>query len=165
MLPPSTKPYFIRALYEWCVDQNYTPHLLVEVDEQCRVPLQFVKDGTIILNIGPMATKNLTIDNDWIQFTARFSGVSELVAVPMVRVGALYTRETQEGMGFEVSSLSEEELNVLYNKLEDEKKDLVSAHADEQEKQGASLNSAALSKSDKDKMKQEARARFRLVED
>ena len=100
MLPPSTKPYLIRALYEWCVDQDYTPHILVEVDEQCRVPMQFVKDGTIILNIGPNATKNLTLDNEWVQFTARFSGVSQLVAVPVARIGALYTRETQEGMGF-----------------------------------------------------------------
>ncbi len=163
MLPPSTKPYLIRALYEWCVDLNYTPHLLVEVDEQCRVPMQFVKDGTIILNIGPMATKNLIIDNDWIQFTARFSGVSELVAVPVVRVGALYSRETQEGMGFEVTSLSEEELSAAPNGVEEEGLGSTADDAREESKHDATPTVAL--KSDADKAKQEARARFRLVED
>lgn len=173
MLPPSTKPYLIRALYEWCVDQDYTPHILVEVDEQCRVPMQFVKDGTIILNIGPNATKNLTMDNEWVQFTARFSGVSQLVAVPVARIGALYTRETQEGMGFEVTSLSDEErhdLQATHDDLYEESFEGSDGSSDERASttvSGNSYTSGSISgaKQDSEQAKQEARARFKLVED
>ena len=173
MLPPSTKPYLIRALYEWCVDQDYTPHILVEVDEQCRVPMQFVKDGTIILNIGPNATKNLTLDNEWVQFTARFSGVSQLVAVPVARIGALYTRETQKGMGFDVTSLSDEErhdLQASHDDFHEESFDDSGDSADTRSStavSGSSYTSDAMvgAKQDSEQAKQEARARFKLVED
>lgn len=162
MLAPTTKPYFLRALYEWCTDQNQTPHLLVEVSPECRVPMQFVKDGSITLNIGPMASKNLTMDNDWIQFTARFGGVSQRVAVPVARVAALYARESQEGMGFEVEDFNEEAVQAKQklNPLQDERSD---------EPQTSSfLRSDTAQESEKDKenkAKQEARARFKLVED
>ena len=72
----STKPYLIRALYEWCTDSGFTPQLLVAVDGRTRVPPGFVKDGQIVLNISAGATRNLTLENDWIQFSARFGGVS-----------------------------------------------------------------------------------------
>jgi len=71
----STKPYLIRALYEWCADAGFTPQLLVAVDGRTRVPPGFVKDGQIVLNISAGATRNLTLDNDWIQFSSRFGGI------------------------------------------------------------------------------------------
>jgi stringent starvation protein B len=97
----STKPYLIRALYEWCADSGYTPQLLVAVDAQTRVPPGFVKDGKIVLNISAGATRNLTLDNDWIQFSARFGGVSHEISVPVERVAAIFARENGQGLHFE----------------------------------------------------------------
>ncbi len=70
----STKPYLLRALYEWCTDNGYTPHIAVRVDKSTRVPRQFVRDGEIVLNISFEATSQLQMGNEWIEFTARFSG-------------------------------------------------------------------------------------------
>ncbi|WP_324778881.1 ClpXP protease specificity-enhancing factor [Thiobacillus sedimenti] len=97
----STKPYLIRALYEWCSDSGLTPQLLVAVDARTRVPPGYVKDGQIVLNIGAAATRNLTLDNDWIQFSARFGGVSHEIAIPVDRVAAIFARENGQGMHFE----------------------------------------------------------------
>lgn len=97
----STKPYLIRALYEWCTDSGYTPQLLVAVDAHTRVPPGFVKDGQIVLNISPGATRKLTLDNDWIQFSARFGGVSHEISVPVNRVAAIFARENGQGLHFE----------------------------------------------------------------
>lgn len=97
----STKPYLIRALYEWCVDSGYTPQLLVAVDDKTRVPAAFVRDGKIVLNINAGATRNLTLDNDWIHFSARFGGVSHEIAVPIERVAAIFARENNQGLHFE----------------------------------------------------------------
>ena len=97
----STKPYLIRALYEWCVDSGLTPQLLVAVDAKTRVPAGFVKDGKIVLNINSGATRNLTLDNDWIQFSARFGGVSHEISVPIERVAAIFARENGQGLHFE----------------------------------------------------------------
>ena len=97
----STKPYLIRALYEWCVDSGYTPQLLVAVDEHSRVPQGYVKDGQIVFNISAGATRNLTLDNDWIQFSARFGGVSHEIAIPVGRVAAIFARENGQGLHFE----------------------------------------------------------------
>ena len=124
--------------------------------------MQYVKDGTIILNIGPSATKNLTLDNDWIQFTARFSGVSQMVAVPVARVGALYTRETQEGMGFEVTEFDESSAEVLSAIEADTAESSDEAPARSDNSRSGNTSTTA---SDEDKSKQEARARFKLVED
>ena len=71
------QPYFLRALYEWCVDSGYAPHISVKVDGRCKVPTAFVKDGQIVLNIGPNAVRNMNIDNEWVTFSARFSGVAQ----------------------------------------------------------------------------------------
>ena len=98
----STKPYLIRALYEWCVDSGYTPQLLVAVDARTRVPPGFVKDGQIVLNVSAGATRNLTLENDWIQFSARFGGVSHEIAIPVDRVAAIFARENGQGLHFEV---------------------------------------------------------------
>jgi len=94
------KPYLLRALYEWCADNGYTPYLSVRVDEHCRIPQAHVKDGHITLNIGMMATHNLDLGNDFIEFTARFNGVAQQVSVPVTAVAALYAREIEQGMSF-----------------------------------------------------------------
>jgi stringent starvation protein B len=97
----STKPYLIRALHEWCIDNGFTPHLLVQVTAQTRVPLAFVKEGEIVLNINYSATKDLTIDNEVITFSARFSGVAQSLYIPIACVKGIFARETGQGMFFE----------------------------------------------------------------
>lgn len=101
MSEQSAKPYLVRALYEWCVEQGYTPYLAVRVDPQTRVPVQFVKNGEIVLNVGPLATHKLTMDNDWVLFNARFNGTSQEVAVPFTAVIGIFAKETGYGMGFQ----------------------------------------------------------------
>jgi stringent starvation protein B len=96
----SQQPYFLRALYEWCVDNGYTPHVNVRVDGRCKVPAAFVKDGQIVLNIGPNAVRGLLMDNDRLAFSARFGGVSQEISVPVENVQAIYARETGDGMAF-----------------------------------------------------------------
>lgn len=94
------QPYFLRALYEWCVDSGYTPHITVRVDGATKVPVAYVQDGQIVLNVGPNAVRNLLIDNVWVSFSARFGGVSQEIQVPIANVVAIYARETGEGMAF-----------------------------------------------------------------
>ncbi len=97
-----TKPYLVRAIHEWCVDNGFTPHLLVAVNAQCRVPMAYVKDGEIVLNLNYSATKDLHIDNDAIVFSARFGGVSQNLYVPMGAVKGVFARENGQGMFFEL---------------------------------------------------------------
>ncbi|MEO9121579.1 MAG: ClpXP protease specificity-enhancing factor [Burkholderiaceae bacterium] len=99
----STKPYLIRALHEWCTDNGYTPHVVVTVDANTVVPPAHIHDGQITLNIGTLATNQLTLGNEFIEFQARFSGVTEHIFVPIAAVSAIYARETGAGMGFEVN--------------------------------------------------------------
>ena len=103
MAESSTKPYMIRALYEWCCDNGYTPYLAVVVDEHTIVPRQHVKAGEIVLNVSPMATSRLTLGNEVVEFQARFSGVAQQISVPVGNVSAIYARETGHGMVFDVS--------------------------------------------------------------
>ncbi|MGB4064586.1 MAG: ClpXP protease specificity-enhancing factor [Azonexus sp.] len=105
---PSTKPYLLRAIWEWCCDNGFTPHIAVEVDERTRVPREFVRDGQIVLNLGPDATKKLLIGNDFIDFQARFGGVARDLSVPVERVSAIYARENGAGMAFEVDGAEDE---------------------------------------------------------
>jgi stringent starvation protein B len=98
-----TKPYMVRAIHEWCVDNGFTPHLLVAVNAQCRVPMAFVKEGEIVLNLNYTATKDLHIDNDAIVFSARFGGISQNLYVPMNAVKGIFARENAQGMFFETS--------------------------------------------------------------
>jgi stringent starvation protein B len=100
---PTTKPYLIRAIYEWCTDNGYTPYVAVVVDESTRVPNEFVKDRQIVLNVSFEATSNLKMGNDLIEFAARFGGVAREIMVPIARVAAIYARENGHGMGFEVA--------------------------------------------------------------
>lgn len=101
----STKPYMIRAIYEWCVDNGFAPHLVVTVDEHTRVPMGFVKDGEIVLNINYTAIKNLQLDNDAITFSARFNGVSHSIYIPVRVVKGIFARENGQGMFFETEAL------------------------------------------------------------
>ena len=96
-----TKPYILRALYEWCVDNGYTPHLAVKVDSHVQVPSEYVKAGEITLNISPTAVHKLQMGNEQIEFSARFGGVARQIAVPIAAVHALYARETGHGMTFD----------------------------------------------------------------
>src|SRR5512132_4376001 len=97
-----TKPYVLRALFEWCVDNGYTPHLAVKVDSRTQVPSEYVKGGEITLNISPNAVHKLQMGNELIEFSARFGGVARQISVPVSGVYALYARETGHGMTFEV---------------------------------------------------------------
>ena len=99
---PSTKPYLLRALWEWCCDNGFTPHIAVEVDERTRVPREFVREGQIVLNLGTTATNKLQIGNDYVEFQARFGGVARELSVPIERISAIYARENGAGMAFEV---------------------------------------------------------------
>jgi len=97
-----TKPYLLRALFEWCVDNGYTPHLAVKVDSRAQVPQEYVKNGEITLNISPNAVHKLQMGNEVVEFSARFGGVARQISVPITNVYALYARETGHGMTFDV---------------------------------------------------------------
>ena len=99
-----TKPYLLRALYEWCVDNGYTAHLAVKVDSRAQVPSEYVRNGEITLNVAPSAVHKLQMGNDLIEFSARFAGVARQISVPVACVYALYARETGHGMTFEVDA-------------------------------------------------------------
>lgn len=102
MAEASTTPYLIRAMHEWCTDSGFTPYIAVLVGEGVRVPVEFVKNGEIVLNISPLATSRLRLGNEAIEFQARFGGVARDVHVPISRVLAVYARENGQGMAFEV---------------------------------------------------------------
>jgi stringent starvation protein B len=97
----STKPYLVRALFDWCNDSGYTPYVAVAVGEGVVVPAEYVKDGEIVLNVSPLATNRLSIGNEWLEFQARFGGVAREVRVPIESIRAIYARETGQGMAFE----------------------------------------------------------------
>lgn len=101
MSEQSAKPYLVRALYEWCVEQGYTPYLAVRVNSKTRVPMDYVKNGEIILNVSPIATHKLTMDNEWTLFNARFNGTTQEIAVPFSAVVGIFAKETGYGMGFQ----------------------------------------------------------------
>ena len=96
----STRPYLIRALYEWCTDNGMTPYVAVSVDETVQVPREYVKNNEIVLNISFDATSSLQLGNDFIEFKARFAGSSRNIMVPIGRVIAIYARENGQGMAF-----------------------------------------------------------------
>lgn len=102
MTLPSTKPYLLRAIWEWCCDNGFTPHIAVTVDSRTRVPREFVRDGQIVLNLGPSATNKLQIGNDYVDFQARFGGVARELSVPVGQVTAIYARENGAGMAFDL---------------------------------------------------------------
>ena len=98
----STRPYLIRALYDWCTDNGLTPYVAVQVDDSVQVPREYVKNGEIVLNISFDATSSLKLGNDFIEFKARFAGTAREIMVPVNRVLAIYARENGQGMAFPV---------------------------------------------------------------
>lgn len=98
----STRPYLLRALYEWCADNALTPYVAAYVDDSVRVPREYVKNNEIVLNISMDATSNLQIGNDFLQFKARFGGQAREIVVPIDHIIAIYARENGQGMAFPV---------------------------------------------------------------
>ena len=96
----STRPYLIRALYEWCTDNGYTPYIAAYVDDTVHVPREYVKNDEIVLNISFDATSSLKLGNEFIEFKARFAGKAREIMVPVSRVIAIYARENGQGMAF-----------------------------------------------------------------
>lgn len=109
MQETSTKPYFMRAIYEWCTDNGYTPYMAVKVQGGARVPMEFVRNGEIVLNISFGATSSLKMDNEAVTFKARFGGVSREIYVPVANVMAIYASENGQGMAFELDLTAAEE--------------------------------------------------------
>jgi stringent starvation protein B len=96
----STRPYLIRALHDWCTDNGFTPYLAVHVGHGVQVPMEYVKNNEIVLNVGFEATSGLKLGNDFIEFKARFGGVAREIMVPIDHVVAIYARENGQGMAF-----------------------------------------------------------------
>lgn len=97
----SSRPYLVRAMYQWIVDNGLTPHILVDATmENVTVPEQHISEGKIVLNIAPMAIQGLTLGDSEITFSARFSGQSQSLFVPIASVLAIYARENGQGMMF-----------------------------------------------------------------
>ena len=108
----STRPYLLRALHEWCTDNGYTPYVAVVVDETVQVPMEYVKNGEIVLNVSYDATAGMTLGNEFIEFKARFGGVPREIIVPIDRVMAIYARENGQGMSFPMSASSTAERSI-----------------------------------------------------
>jgi len=96
----STRPYLIRALHDWCTDNGFTPYIAVHVDRSVQVPMEYVSNNEIVLNVGFDATSGLDLGNEFIQFKARFGGVAREIVVPVDHVVAIYARENGQGMAF-----------------------------------------------------------------
>ena len=100
----STRPYLLRALHDWCTDNGFTPYVAVFVDAGVRVPMEYVKNNEIVLNVGFEATSSLKLGNEFIEFKARFGGVAREIVVPVDHVVAIYARENGQGMAFPMPS-------------------------------------------------------------
>ncbi len=99
----SSRPYLVRALYEWIVDNDCTPHLLVNAEfPGVRVPAGFASDGQIVLNVSPSAVRSLHMDNEAVSFEGRFGGVAHSLFIPAGAMLAIYARENGQGMVFEL---------------------------------------------------------------
>ena len=118
----STKPYFMRAIYEWCTDNGYTPYMAVKVNHAARVPMEFVRNGEIVLNISFGATSGLKMDNDAVAFKARFGGISREIYVPVDNVLAVYASENGQGMAFEVDLTETEDSPEADEQVEESSK-------------------------------------------
>ena len=100
----STRPYLVRALHDWCTDNGFTPYVAVQVGPGVQVPMEYVKNGEIVLNVSFEATSNLKLGNEFIEFKARFGGVTREILVPLDHVVAIYARENGQGMAFPMPS-------------------------------------------------------------
>jgi len=105
------KPYIIRAIYQWCIDTNYSSYLLVDATvDKTIVPRHMVYDGKIVLNISPRSVMNLSLQNDCIEFDASFSSQKYSIEIPMKAVIAIYAKETGQGMVFDTEFDKEEHI-------------------------------------------------------
>lgn len=116
-----TRPYMIRAIYQWIEDNALTPYLMVDATaENVQIPTEHVQDGRIVLNIASRATGNMSMENDYIHFSARFSGVSQEIWVPVQAVLGIYAKENSQGMFFDPNEYDNyepaEEANAVSSK-------------------------------------------------
>ena len=109
---PSNKPYLIRALHQWCTDFGFTPFIAVFVDARVEVPMEFVKNDEIVLNLSLEACHQLQLENDWISFQARFGGIPRKIMVPVSHVLAIYARENGQGMSFPFDAAQARDLHL-----------------------------------------------------
>ena len=100
----SQKPYLINAIYEWCEDNGFTPHLVIAVDKNTIVPMRYVEANQLVLNVASKATKDLVIDTEWVTLKATFGGVIYDIAIPVANVIAIFAKENGHGMQFEVET-------------------------------------------------------------
>ena len=118
---PSNKPYLIRALHQWCSDNGFTPFIAVFVDGSVEVPMEFVNNNEIVLNLSSEACHQLNLDNEWISFQARFGGVPRKIMVPVTHVLAIYARENGQGMSFPFDAAKASESNPVMEPNEEQK--------------------------------------------
>jgi stringent starvation protein B len=123
----STKPYLIRALYQWCIDNALTPYVAVFVDHSVDVPQEYVSQGEIVLNISPSACQAIVIDNESIQFKARFNGVPKEIYLPLTHIMAIYSRENNQGMSFPVN-ISQVKADLGTAEKQIEVKEVIKSH-------------------------------------
>jgi len=110
---PSNKPYLIRALHQWCTDFGFTPFIAVFVDARVEVPMEFVKNDEIVLNLSLEACHQLQMENDWISFQARFGGIPRKIMVPVSHVLAIYAKENGQGMSFPFDPKQARDLHIV----------------------------------------------------
>lgn len=126
-----TTPYLVRAIHEWCVDNGLTPHILVVAGNSTVLPMEYVKNGEIVLNLSYNATKNLQIENEAISFSARFGGVSKDLYIPITSVKGIFARENGQGMFFEVINnepkKNENPFQIVENEEKKEESSMLSA--------------------------------------
>ncbi len=116
-----TRPYMVRAIYQWIEDNELTPYLMVDATaDNVQIPVEHVQDGRIVLNIASRATGNMSMENDYINFSARFGGVSQDIWVPLTAVLGIYAKENSQGMFFDPNEydnyVSEEETGISSSK-------------------------------------------------
>lgn len=122
------RPYLLRAFYEWLIDNQLTPHLVVDVTRPgVSVPMEFARDGQIVLNVAPRAVGNLELGNDKVSFNARFGGVPRQVTVPMAAVMAIYARENGSGTMFEPEEAYDSDVDGNFEAFEEEGSETASA--------------------------------------
>jgi stringent starvation protein B len=118
--PAPTRPYLLRAIYEWINDNSFTPYLLINAEEKgVFVPQQYIKNGQIVLNIAPHAVQQLLMDNEAVGFSARFGGVPQQVYVPMRAIMGLYARENGQGLFFDANEYGAETVDEISPSVEE----------------------------------------------
>lgn len=100
MTTNSTKPYLVRAIYDWCLDSGFTPHISVQAFPELFVPKEYIKNNDIVFNISVNAVQELIINNDIVSFTARFNGVARKLEIPINAIKSIFAKEVNQGITF-----------------------------------------------------------------